>query len=92
MTTIRYTLLLCLASCTAPGTTYRYFNTDESLVVVAKRLGVSVQTLSVWWTHRFGRDKYLKRGVRIQAQAAASTGRNNKGRRFTKGYKNGVTR
>ena len=76
----------------SPGTTYRYFNTDESLAVVAKRLGVSVQTLSVWWTSRFGREKYLKRGVRLQALAAASTGRNNKGRRFTKGYRNGVTR
>lgn len=67
-----------------PEDTYAHFYTDRSLKVVAKELGVSAQTLSIWWSVKFGRESYLKRGVAIQAKAASKTCKNRKGRKFKK--------
>jgi Zn ribbon nucleic-acid-binding protein len=64
---------------TSPADTYEAFATDEPFKSVAKRLGVSPNTLRKWWVERFGQDPFTARGKRLQAEAAVEAGRGRAG-------------
>jgi rubrerythrin len=51
------------------------FHTEEPFKAVAKRLGMSPNTLRRWWKAEFGDEAYKARGKAIQAKAAAKTSR-----------------
>jgi len=49
------------------------FQTEEPFKAVAKRLGMSPNTLRGKWKEAFGEEAFKERGKRLQAKAAAST-------------------
>lgn len=51
------------------------FHTDEGFKAVAKRLGLSPNTLRVIWKDAFGETAFELRGKTLQARAAANTAR-----------------
>lgn len=51
------------------------FHTDEGFKAVAKRLGLSPNTLRVIWKDAFGETAFEQRGKTLQARAAANTAR-----------------
>lgn len=51
------------------------FHTDEGFKAVAKRLGMSPNTLRPLWKAEFGEEAYKVRGKTLQARAAAKTAR-----------------
>jgi len=48
------------------------FSTTEGFKAVAARLGVSPNTLRVWWVEEFGQEAFKARGKAIQAAGAAN--------------------
>ncbi len=60
---------------TQPADTFRAFSTQEPFKAVAKRFGVSPNTLRGWWVTEFGLDAFRRRGAQIHGEAAARVGR-----------------
>lgn len=56
----------------SPADTYSAFTTEEGFKAVAKRLGVSPNTLRGWWVSEFGQEAFDARGKRLQAKAASA--------------------
>ena len=63
-----------------PSETFPLFHTDEPFKALARRLGISPNTLRKWWVGEFGQEAFEARGKAIQAKAAAETGRASAGK------------
>lgn len=62
-----------------PENTYAIFDTEEPFKAVAARLGISPNTLRVWWVDMFGQEAFDIRGKTIQSKAASEVGKTHKG-------------
>ena len=67
----------------SPDDTYPLFETSEPFKATAKRLGVSPNTLRMWWVGKFGQEAFDARGKTIQSKAASAVGRARLGTTFT---------
>lgn len=55
---------------TQPDETYGAFGTVEPFKAVARRFGLSPNTLRAWWVDKFGSEAFKARGKAIQSEAA----------------------
>ena len=58
---------------TQPEETYGAFPTDEPFKEVARRFGLSPNTLRLWWLWEFGQDAFRARSRTSQVKAATAT-------------------
>lgn len=56
------------------------FHTDEAFKAIAKRLGISPNTLRVKWVETYGREAFEKRGRRLQQKGTVVFGERSKGK------------
>jgi transposase-like protein len=61
-------------SSTKPEETFAAFHTEEPFKAVARRLGLSPNTLRKWWLSEFGRDAFDARGNATVANGKTKAG------------------
>ena len=55
-----------------PEETFQLFETEEPFKAIAKRLGISPNTLRGWWVGHFGQEAFEVRGRALQTKGAVS--------------------